>query len=139
ELKRAAELAPSQPGPWLGMVGIYVRQDQRELALKAMEEGSKRLSGGQKDLFLGQCYEVLGEKGKAEAAYLAATIKQSQATESQLALVNFYLRNARKNEAKRELQVLLGQKDLKIEIACWARRNLAVLTGDEDAKVALDL
>ncbi|RCS46346.1 hypothetical protein DTL42_15370 [Bremerella cremea] len=143
EMKKASELAPSQPGPWLGMVGIYARRNQRELAIKAMEDGSKELEDSQKDLFLGQCYEILGERGKAEASYLAATQNQPDSIQAQVSLVNFYLRNSRRVEARRELQVLLERDEIETDMACWARRNLAIQLAtepnEENTKLALDL
>lgn len=135
ELKRAIELAPSKPEPWLGMVGIYARQDKRELAFEAMQEGRENLGEAEQDLFQGNCYEILGERGKAEASYLAATTNLPDSIEAQLALVNFYLRNSRRLEAQRELQVLLDRKDLKADKASVARRNLAIqLAMDADAE-----
>ncbi|PQO45424.1 tetratricopeptide repeat protein [Blastopirellula marina] len=124
-LKRAIELAPDQAGPWLAIVRNYVKSGQREEAVQAMEDGQKKIAASQRDSFAAKCYEMLGEKGRAEVAYRDAIASSPGNTEARMALISFLLRRGRKDVAIGELEELL-QSDLPPSAANWARRSLAM-------------
>lgn len=124
-LRRAIELAPSEPGPWLAIVGNYVKSGQREEAVQAMEDGQKVIPEGQRGLFAAQSYEILGQQGRAEASYREAIANNPDNIDARLSLINFLLRQGRKEIAIGELQELLAG-DLPQSAASWARRSLAI-------------
>ena len=132
-LRRAIELAPDEPGPWLAIVNNYVKSGQREEAVKAMEDGQKEIAESQREIFAAKCYEMLGERGRAEASYRDAIASSPGNVDARMALISFLLRRGRKDVAIGELKELL-QSDLSPTAANWARRSLAMqiaADGDE--------
>ncbi|WP_158265605.1 tetratricopeptide repeat protein [Blastopirellula marina] len=125
ELTKAIEIAPSKPESWLGMVSIYARNKQRDLALEAIQEGTGKIDEAQRGVFQGQSYEILGDLGRAESSYRAAIIQRPEDMQARLSLINFYLRTRRSRDATQELQGLL-KSEINDELRFWARRNLAV-------------
>ncbi|PQO32837.1 tetratricopeptide repeat protein [Bremerella cremea] len=130
ELKKAIEISPNMPEPWLGMVSIYAKNGQRDLASQAIEDGSSKLDENKRDIFRGRSYEILGDGGKAEASYRTAIINNPDDVQARFSLVRYYLRTNRQADSIRELRLFL-KEELTEDMRTWARRNLAIQLAKE--------
>lgn len=69
-LEQLVQRFPKIPDTWIALVSHFVATDKRERAEVALQQMAKRLRPGDVRLSQARCYEVTGERDKAEKAYL---------------------------------------------------------------------
>jgi cellulose synthase operon protein C len=132
-LRRAVELADQNPETWLPLVRFLCATGQAEKAKEAVGQVRKKLPAHeiQTPLTLAQCYEALGELPAAQEQYETALEAAPDNPAVVRAVVEFYWRTGRPQQADAQLQRILDRR-LKTDPADiqWARRvRAAILLG----------
>src|SRR5262249_38079548 len=72
--RKAAELAPANPGGWNGLLALAVRSGSRERieGMLRLLEGNTAIETGQKSLLLGQAQAALGNVADARRSFAQA-------------------------------------------------------------------
>lgn len=125
-LRRAIELAPDIPEPWLALVAHQVRSGKPKEAEATIELARAKLPPRQAALTLALCYEVVGNKERAAEQYLAAAKAYPNDGEVLRAVADSLLRERQTAQA---LPYLRQLKDLRGKVSerdrTWARMALA--------------
>ncbi len=126
-MRRAQELDPAAPGPWIALIQTFVRADRREDAERVMEELAKSTAAGGSPRALADGYLLLGQQEKA-AEFLEAALEKSP---SDVALIrtmaDFCIRTGRPQLAESGLAAIVaGKVEATPEDVTWCRRVLAL-------------
>ncbi len=126
-LRRAVELADTAPENWLALVQFLARTGQTAQAEAAVRGAQNKLPADKAALALGQCYEALGQRDRAEP-YFQAALKNRPGDVGTLRMVaSFYLRGNQFAQAEPILhQILEPSSKAPAGDLAWARRNVAM-------------
>jgi tetratricopeptide (TPR) repeat protein len=126
KFRRATELAPEVPEPWIALVQYLAKSDPKE-AKRLIDEAARKVKADQKPLTLAQCYEAVGELDQARACYQRARDENADNIAVLQTVVAFHLRDGHLKEAEPLLKRII---DRQVKAAdgevTWARRALAV-------------
>lgn len=126
-LRRACDLAPRLPEPWLALLQHLVHQGDTSAAEQLLAEATKHLTGERRWRVRARGREILGQPAIAEKTYhqwLHAEPDNLMATQ---ALAAFYLAQARPADAEPLLQQLAQlPPGSPPHLIAWARRQLAL-------------
>jgi tetratricopeptide (TPR) repeat protein len=126
KLRRAVELAPEVPEPWIVLVQYLAKVD-RPKAQEAILQAGLKLKGDQRPLALAQCYEAVGELAKARDAYEKAQKEKPADVAVLQTVAAFALRDGRLKDGAVLLRQIMDRKvNASDSEAAWARRALAV-------------
>ncbi|MFM9197219.1 MAG: tetratricopeptide repeat protein [Planctomycetia bacterium] len=127
-LQQALDAAPSQPAGWMAMFSTQLAAGQRRSAVKTLETGEKNLPSPQRELFVAQGREMLGQIDDAERSYRAAVAAAADDPVVMRSLAAFLMRRGRLTAAREELQAIVAQPrddSAGLRARLWARRMLA--------------
>jgi cellulose synthase operon protein C len=136
------------PQAWLALVNHLVRNKKKLEAVEAIGEAKQAIPAEQRAALLGQAYELLGDREKAEQFYLGALAEHPDDLAMLRSLAVFYLKANQNDSAKKYVERILVEKpkpDNKAAVAnvAWARRAMAEIlarTGDfKDVQAAVKL
>ncbi len=130
-LRRALEADPRQPAGWMAMFSTHLAAGQRRAAVKTLEQGGENLAPPQRQLFVAQGREMLGQIDDAERSFRDAVAAAPGDPGVLRSLAAFLVRRGRLTAAREELQALLAlSRDAPVgsRTHLWARRTLAELT-----------
>jgi tetratricopeptide (TPR) repeat protein len=132
KLRKALELADSEPAPYLALVQLYAKQNREKEADALLEQARqklKKLPPAQVQLILGQCEEILGRKKSAQARYVAALDGHRQDAAIVRRVAGFYWDANQLVEAEPLLRDIVEKrvKDPSPEDVNWARWHLALV------------
>lgn len=99
-LRRAVELAPTEPEVWIGLVRFLARASRIDDALKEIANAETKLPEETRALALAQCYDHLGAHERARSLYFDALKKQPDALVQLRAAADFSIRTGRPREAE---------------------------------------
>ena len=145
-LQRALDADPRQPASWMAMFSNRLAAGQRRSALKTLEQGEATLSSPQRELFVSQGREMLGQIDEAEHGFRAAVAAAPDDPGVIRSLAAFLVRRGRLTAAREELRALVDrprEDPAGLRARLWARRTLAEITaqtgGYRDAERAVAL
>jgi tetratricopeptide (TPR) repeat protein len=130
-LRTAIKLAEDEPLPWMALIQLQARTGDTKKPMDTLKEMKKKIPTSKLPFTLAQCYQIIGEKDKAEKAFLEALSTPSDDLVMRRivleSMVRFQMNSGKPTEAEKYLRQLLKPKlqapeDLKI----WSRRNLAL-------------
>jgi tetratricopeptide (TPR) repeat protein len=140
-LRDAVKLGDAVPDAWISLVGFLAANGEKEQAAAIIEQARLKLSADSAPLALAQCYEIIGDKDRAEEQYNAAIDAQPDNAAILRSIATFYLRFGLSQKAELPLQRLLEPASKATEAErTWARRALAVALatrGDRDESLKL--
>lgn len=92
ELKKARDLAPSDPRTWAALLAFFIDAKQPEPAAQLLDEVRKKhvLSKDEEPFFLAQGYAVLGDEERSKTYYLAAVEASPDNAAVQLQAASFF-------------------------------------------------
>ncbi len=125
--RRALELAPSEPEPWLALTVFLARERRLDEAKAVVRDAEAKLPPPRAPLALARCYEAIGLAGLAERNYKSAVEAEPRSVEALRSLVGFYERQGRLTEAEPYLRTLIDPETraLASDVAT-SRRTLAL-------------
>lgn len=124
---QALRLGDNAAEAWVALIHFLVRTERHQEAEAKVHEASRKLPADRAPLVVGQCYEVLGHKSRAEEHYRAALASRPDDVQVLCGIAGFYLRGGQPRKAEPCLRKLLTPALRAPEVeAAWARRSLAV-------------
>jgi cellulose synthase operon protein C len=136
ELRRAIQLAPKEPEPYVAMVRfLMTRKDSLGGEAKLVLEEAARAGIDPKKwpLTEAMCWELLGIGKESRAAYERALLADPENLMVRRAFTEFLLRNGQMADAEKVLRAYLALAD-KLQAGelerAWGKRTLAVLLAD---------
>jgi tetratricopeptide (TPR) repeat protein len=125
-LRRAVQLKPDTPEPWVALVLHLIGSGKKAEAEKTIEEAGAKLPAAQAPLALAPCYEALGQFAEAEKYYTASLAEKPDHVPALRNKAAFHHRRGEFVRAEAYFQRLLVP-DVKASEAdrAWARRQLA--------------
>ncbi len=133
QFRKAVELDPRIPQGWIGLVAVLVQSEKVEEAERVVRQAQASLPEDQVPLVMAQCYQILGEPGRAEQYYLTALAQAPEDFAVMRRVARFYMLTGRSDEAKRYIGQILrlaGRDPEKneselVEARRWMARVLA--------------
>ncbi|MBY0523322.1 MAG: tetratricopeptide repeat protein [Gemmataceae bacterium] len=127
ELRRAVELADTEPAAWLGLVQFLARKKKIKEAEESIALAAPKLPKDKAPLALAQCYELVGQIDKAHEQYQQAQSAKPDDVLVVRSMGAFYLRIGRLAEAEPLLRRVIDRKvEATSADVSWARRHLAL-------------
>ncbi|MGE0374879.1 MAG: tetratricopeptide repeat protein [Planctomycetaceae bacterium] len=99
EFREAIKLAPEQPGGWVALVDLLVRQGDQPAAEKTVAEAEQSIRSEQSAPALAACYELVRRFDDAEKQLKSALAADPQNAVLVQQLAAFYLRTGRQQAA----------------------------------------
>src|SRR5207244_3162202 len=99
-LRRAVELADTEPETWVALVGYLSATGRRADAEAEVERARVKLTGRQGALALAQCYEAAGNVAKAREMFKAVLEARPQDVQARRNYVGLCLRTGAAREAE---------------------------------------
>ncbi len=130
--RRAVELAPAAPAPWVARVQFLARTGKQDRAAALIEDARGKIAPDQAALALAQCHEAVGQVKEAKELYDKALASRPQDVAVLRGLVLFQLRLGELREAEPLLQTIIRLTIRAPEDAAWARRMLALVLALQD-------
>ncbi len=126
-MRRAQELDPSAPGPWVALIQTFVRADRREDAQKVMDQLAASPAAQSSPRALADGYLLLGQQEQA-AEHLQSALKKSPDNVALIrTLADFCIRTGRPQLAEDGLRaVAAGKVEAQPDDLAWCRRVLAL-------------
>lgn len=126
QFRRAVELAPQVPEPWLALVQYLAGTQRRPDAEKVITQARLQLPVELRALTLAACYESVGRIDQAGEEYQLARKAQPNNPAVLKAVGAFYVRIGRTTEAEPVLRHILNEAT-KSEESHWAGHQLALV------------
>ncbi len=123
-LKKAIELAPSEPSVHVAWVRFLFGTKQLERASSAIDDAKSKVKKDRLPLTLGQCYAICGKHEEAKANFKKAAEQAPQDSKVLLAAARYHLVTNDLPEAKNFLDQIVT---LQTADSDQARRTLAIL------------
>jgi tetratricopeptide (TPR) repeat protein len=120
--RKAVDLAPSQPEPWVALVYFLVRENRPADAKAEITKAAAAIAADKRSQALGECYELVGDRAEAEKYLVQAAQGAPADLNVQRALATFYLSGGETAKAEPILRRLVGEPPARR----WARRTLAL-------------
>ncbi len=126
-LREAIKQAGEDIGPWIVLVQLQSSSGDSKKAAAVIEEMKAKVSPSKLSFALGQCYQAVGDRDKAEKAFQEALSLKPDDLVTLQSFVKFYLNNGKPKDAEPYLrQVLDAKMKASPEQKIWARRSLAL-------------
>ncbi|MEC8554291.1 MAG: tetratricopeptide repeat protein [Planctomycetota bacterium] len=137
QFRKAIEISPSSPEPWIALVQMHCGQGKLSLAKTVISEAEHSISTRYLFDTLAQCYQSTGDERSAEEYYRKA-INECPTDSSLLRrFTSFYLESGRIAKAIPLLERLVANSSkVQIDDQIWGRRNLALsigIQGDQES------
>src|SRR5262249_27938293 len=137
-LRRAVQLAPAEPDPYVALVSFLAEKKTRAAdAEKVLAEVRAKVSSGQRALTLARCFSQLRKEDDARKNYEAALQANPDDPAVLKDFASYYLQREQFKEAEPLLRRLVdGKLKLSEEDAQWGHSRLALLlaTGNDLAR-----
>ena len=128
QLRKVIEADRSAPEPWIVLVQVLARANQRAKAEQIVAEAERAMAADQAPLAIAQCYELLGKIDLAQSRYQSALERAPRNVVVVRRVVEFQMRNGLNTEAESLLRnTLNGSKEIAEPDLRWATRNLALV------------
>jgi tetratricopeptide (TPR) repeat protein len=128
KFKRAIELGPREPEPWVAMVQFLAGLKRVKAAAAVIQKAKAKLAPEKAPLALAQCHEALGETERAREYYEKALGARPNDVAVLRGVATFYLKGGRLPEAEPLLKkVVAGAVEASSGDVEWARRGLAIV------------
>jgi tetratricopeptide (TPR) repeat protein len=136
-LQTAIRLDPKATGPWMALIQLQARTGDSKRVLDTLEKMKANVPASKLPFTLAQCYQIIGEKDKAEKAFLEALRTQPDDLVMRKivleSMVRFQMSSGKPKETEKYLRELLEPKlQASEELKLWSRRNLAVALGYQE-------
>jgi tetratricopeptide (TPR) repeat protein/uncharacterized protein HemY len=133
-LRRAIQLADTEPEPYVALVGLLTREKRNLVAEGFIEQVQKRVKAAQRETTLARCYSLLGRPEEARKRYEATLRAHPDDARVLRDYANFRLQRQELPEAEALLRKFLARgKKLSDEDGVWAHTRLAlILSADGD-------
>ncbi|MFM7205512.1 MAG: tetratricopeptide repeat protein, partial [Planctomycetaceae bacterium] len=145
-LQRAVEAAPDRADVVLALFSHQVATNRKPAAEGTLQKAAALMTEPQKQLALGQGYEMLARIDEAETAFREAVKAAPDDLETHRALASFLVRCGKLDQARESLKTILDSPDGTKTVAAtkaWARRLTAELIADRgsfrEMEQAMDL
>lgn len=134
--RKAAELAPNQVEPWVALVQFLHNQNRSGDASATIQEIQAKVTNPNvKAQTLAQCYELLGDFGKAKEQYQELLTRNSQEVEPLKSAASFFMRTGDLGSARPVLERIMSMPNRTGADEQFARRLLAIcLASSRDFK-----
>ena len=132
-LLQATRVAPDRSDVQLALFAHQAATGKKPAAERTLERAAELLEPPQKQLALGQGFEMLGRLDDGEAAFREAVKVAPDNLETHRALASFLVRCGRLGPAQESLQVIFDSKDeskAALATKAWARRLSAELIAE---------
>jgi tetratricopeptide (TPR) repeat protein len=135
-LRKALEADPTSTNAWVLLVNTLVSANKPNDAEAEVENAKARLPAEERELVLGQCYEVLRDAKRAEESFRKFYSQEPESLAANRAIAGFYLRANRLTEADKFLDFILKKgaastnENDKQDVE-WAKRARAVVIASE--------
>jgi tetratricopeptide (TPR) repeat protein len=126
-LRRAVELAGTEPEPWVALVQYLVNAGRRAEAEKVVAEARSRLKKENAAAALAQCYETLGDLEAARGLYRQLLGERPDDVGVLRSVASFRLRTGDFAGTQELLERILAVQTKSREDADFARRLLAIV------------
>jgi Tfp pilus assembly protein PilF len=129
KLRKAIELAPTEPDPRVALVHFLAGQKRTAEAETVIQDVAVKVPPDRAPLAMAQCYEALGFLNKAAPHFEQALRKQPDEVTTVRAAARFYLQSGRLDVASGLLQRIVDRKirSATDQDVAWARHGLAVM------------
>ena len=128
KLRRAVELAPTDPGPHVALVQTLAGRGREGEARALIKSIEAKVDPARRPLALAQCFEALNDPAQAAKCYDAALHLQAGDIAVLRAVVLYRLRTNRIDGAEQVLQrIVRGEVQASEDDKTWARQTLAVV------------
>lgn len=129
KLRKAVNLAPTEPEPWVALVQFLASQKRTAEAEALVKDAAARIAPERVPLAVGQCYESMGFLGKAGAHFEEALRKQPDEITTVRSAARYYLQLGRMESAASLLQRIVDRKvrSATDQDVAWARHGMAVM------------
>jgi tetratricopeptide (TPR) repeat protein len=126
--RQAVKLGPKAPEAWFALVAFLAGTDRKKQAEEETLRAKEALPAQEAAPALAACYEVIGQRDKAEELYLAALKSRPNDAGLLRGAAAFYLRGGDAEKADSHLLHLITGKDASTDATAkrWARRTLAL-------------
>jgi tetratricopeptide (TPR) repeat protein len=129
-LQQALDADPVQQAGWMAMFSTQVAAGRRRAAMKTLERGGEELAPPQRQLFVAQGQEMLGQVDDAERSFRDAVAAAPDDPGVTRSLAAFLVRHGRLTAAQEELRAIVAvprDDPAGARAQSWARRTLAEL------------
>ena len=124
--RRAVELEPTLPQPWVALVRFYSVNGEVDKAEKAVEQAKLKIPVKDAPLALAQCYQAMHKPEEAEKQYEAALQTAPQNIAVSKIVAGFYAQIGKLPSAEALLQKIIdGKVPGETADVMWARRLMA--------------
>jgi tetratricopeptide (TPR) repeat protein len=128
KLRRAIELAPADPAPYVALVQTVAGRGRESEAVALIKEVETKIDPQRRALALAQCYEAVNDSGKTRHYYDAALESRPGDMAVVRAVILHRLRTNRLESAEQVLRrVVRGEVDASDADRAWARQALALV------------
>jgi tetratricopeptide (TPR) repeat protein len=126
-VRRALDLAPQKPDPWVAAVQYFVTTSQKAEAEKLIEVAKGKINEDDKLLALAQCYEMTGNFDMALDLYETALKARPDDIAIRRNFANFQLFRGNTEEARKHFEQILKSSSLSVEDRRSTERLLAIV------------
>lgn len=127
QFRRAVELAPEAPEPWLTLIQFLARTGRPPAAVEAeVDRAAAALPTDQAALFLARAYEIVGRADRADELFRKALAARPNDPTTIRAAVDYFLSRDQLPIAEPLLRAAIDAPDATPEHRAWARRTLAL-------------
>jgi tetratricopeptide (TPR) repeat protein len=129
KLRAAQKAAPREVDPYVSLVQFLVRQKRDKEVDAILEQARKHLPAEEVDLTLANCYELMGQKQKAQKCYEAALQGQRQNASVVRRVAGFYWYSSQLAATEPLLREILDKRvhNASSDDMNWARWHLALV------------
>jgi predicted Zn-dependent protease len=124
-LRRAVELAPDNPGPWVVLVEHLARIGKMKAAEEAVAGAEKKIAKDKSRLALAQCYAAINHLDRARQLHQIALKERPDDVSTLKAAAEFYIGSKDLGKAQECLQKIAGLGGQDPASAAWSVRILA--------------
>jgi tetratricopeptide (TPR) repeat protein len=126
-LRRAVELAETDPSGWVALVQFYARTRQKDKATETIARAESRIDKAVAPLALAQCYVSVGKLDQARELFNAARKARPDDVTVLQSVADFALRTGKRDEAKAVLRKIISLQSKDPAAAEQAQKLLAVV------------
>ena len=127
-LQQAVDADPRKPSGWMALFSNQFAAGRRQSALQTMAGGEESLGPPERQMFMAQCLEMLGQIDDAERSFREAVAAAPDDQVASRSLADFLFRHGRLQAASEEMEAIIAadyDDPTTLRTKMWARRMLA--------------